>query len=398
MNRGMPTSNIHGCAYSELVPGSFDEEKAIAAAQRAHREIGDHASIAFLFVSCSMRDSLYDLVELVQIHARCPKVVGCSASGLISGTEEQEESDGFSLLVLRLPQTEIHVQSLSPEADDPSWENARRWGRQGCDGWVLLGHPAVLGEEWMEEWNQQLGPVPVYGGLAGGSHRADDIFLFDESGIHEDASAIAIGLRGGVQFLGLVSQGCRPIGEPLTITKADDNLIHQLAFKKAYDQLQSTYQNLSESLRERAQGNILIGLAMSEYVEDFNTGDFLIRSILGGDPDKGALAVGAQPRVGQTLQFQLRDRESAVTDLNEALVKANQKLIGTPLAVLLFSCAGRGKNLFGIPNHDATKCSEAFNQAPLSGFFCNGEIGSVGEKAFLHGFTASAVVLASKDE
>lgn len=395
MNHGTPTTTTSGSAYSELVLGSYDEAKAIAAAQRAHAELGGNATIAFLYVSCELRDSLDDLVELVQIHARCPKVVGCSASGLISGSHEEEEADGFSLLVLRLPQTELHVQTLPAEPDNACWDEARNWASQGCDGWILLGHPVQLGEEWMEEWNRQLGSIPVYGGLAGGSHRGEDIFIFDESGIQENSSAIAIGLRGGVQFLGLVSQGCRPIGEPYTITKADENLIHQLAFKKAYDQLQTTFHGLSASLRERAQGNILIGLAMSEYVEDFHTGDFLIRSILGGDPDKGAIAVGAQPRVGQTLQFQLRDRESATFDLVEALANANQNLTGQPLAVLLFSCSGRGKHLFGYPHHDATTCYRAFNQSPLCGFFCNGEIGSVGSKAFLHGFTASAVVFAN---
>ncbi|TLD72840.1 hypothetical protein FEM03_01850 [Phragmitibacter flavus] len=389
-------STTSGSAYSELVPGSFDETKAIEAARRAHQQLGDHATIAFLFVSCDLRESLADLIELVQIHARCPQVVGCSASGLINGEQEDEEANGFSLLVLRLPQTEVNVVSLPPENHDSSWDQIRRWNREGCDGWVLLGNPVLLGEEWMNQWNRTIGSVPVYGGLAGGSHRAEELFVFDQGGVHENASAIAIGLRGGIQFSGLVSQGCRPIGEPFTITKADENLIHQLASQSAYEQLQSTFHNLSEQQRERAQGNILIGLAMSEYVEDFNTGDFLVRSILGGDPDKGAIAVGALPRVGQTLQFQLRDKEAASADLHYALGKCQQHLANPPFAAILFSCGGRGKHLFGRPHHDASQFAATFGTTPLAGFFCNGEIGTVGDKAYLHGFTASALILANK--
>jgi small ligand-binding sensory domain FIST len=389
-------STTSGSAYSELVTGSFDESKAIEAARRAHEHLGEHATMAFLFVSCDLRESLADLIELVQIHARCPQVVGCSASGLICGEVEDEEANGFSLLVLRLPQTEVKVVSLPSENQGSSWDHIRRWNREGCDGWILLGNPVLLGEEWMDHWNQSIGAVPVYGGLAGGSHRAEDLFLFDQSGVHENASAIAIGLRGGVQLCGLVSQGCRPIGEPFTITKADENLIHQLASQSAYEQLQSTFHNLTEKQRERAQGNILIGLAMSEYVEDFNTGDFLVRSILGGDPDKGAIAVGALPRVGQTLQFQLRDREAASADLHYSLEKCQQQLTKAPFATLLFSCGGRGKHLFGRPHHDASQFAATFGATPLAGFFCNGEIGTIGDKAYLHGFTASAVILANK--
>ena len=132
---------------------------------------------------------------------------------------------------------------------------------------------------------------------------------------------------------------------------------------------------------------------MSEYVEDFDTGDFLVRSILGGDPNNGVLAVGALPRVGQTLQFQLRDSEAAHEELAEILQNKRSELARSPFAMLLFSCAGRGQQLFGAANHDAGLFEETFGAVPLSGYFCNGEIGTVGGKAFLHGFTAVGAML-----
>jgi small ligand-binding sensory domain FIST len=240
------------------------------------------------------------------------------------------------------------------------------------------------------EWNTTMGRTPTFGGLASGSQSAEDLFIFTETGIC-DAAAIAIGFRGSVKLNGLVSQGCTPIGEPFTITKADQNVVYQLASKNAYEQLQSTFQSLTGPTRERAQGNILVGLAMSEYVEDFHSGDFLIRSILGGDPNLGALAVGALPRVGQTLQFQLRDSEAADAELRMMLMLKGNELSNKPFASLLFTCCGRGQHLFGKPNHDAALFDDAFPLTPISGFFCNGEIGTVGEKAYLHGFTASGV-------
>ena len=377
-------------AFSELVLGNFDETRLEEVAKKAHERLGGKASIAFLFVSCDYEGSLREMTELVQIHAHCPTVVGCSAGGFIGVGQEEEDNSGFSLLVLRLPGAEVCALELTPEATGQAWDRAKRWNRDGCTGWIVLGNPVHVGEDWMVDWNEAMGSTATYGGLASGSFRGEEIFIFTDKGVSQQA-AIAIGFRGNVKLSGIVSQGCRPIGEPLTITKADNNLIHQLASRSAYDQLQAAFHSLPDTLRDKAQGNILVGLAMSEYVEDFHTGDFLVRSILGGDPSNGILAVGAMPRVGQTLQFQLRDREAAHEELRDMLAALGEELGKSPFASLLFSCAGRGKHLFETPNHDAEQFQEAFGAVPLAGFFCNGEIGTVGTRAYMHGFTASGV-------
>ena len=372
-------------AWSEMVPGLFDESRIREAAARAREHVGGMADIAFVFASCDLRSSLRDVLELVQIHAHCTRIVGCSAGGLVGIGMEDEGASGFSLLVLRTPGAELSLMEIRDAAD---LRRVRKWN-EDCTGWIVLGNPVHLGEDWMTEWNASAGTTSTYGGLASGSPRGEDLFIFTGSG-ESDATAIAIGFRGAVKLSGIVSQGCRPIGEPLTITRVENNLIHQLACRNAYEQLQSAYQSLPETQREQAQGNILVGLAMSEYVEDFHTGDFLVRSIIGGDPGNGILAVGAIPRVGQTLQFQLRDRETAHADLRDMLLQKRAGLDTPPFASLLFSCAGRGKNLFGEPHHDAGLIKSTFGDVPLAGLLCNGEIGTVGGKAHLHGFTASA--------
>lgn len=378
-------------AYSEMVRGTFSEAEVQAVAERARQRLGGKASIAFVFASCDLKQELTDILELIQIHAHCPHVVGASAGGIIGVGREEEDITGFTLLVLYLPHTQVEVYEL-PKTAGEGWESSSQWNQAENTGWILLGNPVLVGEQWMSEWNSRMGNTPTYGGLASGSHQAEDLFLFTEKGI-SDAAAIAVGFQGGVRLHGLVSQGCRPIGEPLTITKVDDHLIYQLASVNAYDQLQAAFNSLPEEEREKAQGNILVGLAMTEYVEDFSTGDFLVRSIIGGDPANGSLAVGASPRVGQTLQFQLRDRTAADDELREMLLQSQSRLNASPFASLLFTCSGRGQHLFGKPHHDASLFKDTFGFMPTAGFFCNGEIGTVGGKAYLHGFTASGVLL-----
>jgi small ligand-binding sensory domain FIST len=154
--------------------------------------------------------------------------------------------------------------------------------------------------------------------------------------------------------------------------------------------------NLPIEMHQRARGNLLIGLAMNEYKDEFNRGDFLVRNLLAADGEKGVLAVGALPRIGQTIQFQLRDSTAADEDLRQMLEKTKEGLSAEPLGALLCSCNGRGQGLFGMPDHDASAIAEQLGPIPLAGFFCNGEIGPVGSQNFLHSYTASIVLITPK--
>ena len=146
-----------------------------------------------------------------------------------------------------------------------------------------------------------------------------------------------------------------------------------------------------------ARGNLLIGLVVNEYLEDFHRGDFLIRNLLGADPQSGAIAVGALPRPGQTIQFQRRDANAANEDMSELLSTAAKKLESrTVYGACLCSCNGRGQGLFGQPNHDASMVQERLGPFGMAGFFCSGEIGPIGDRNFLHGFTASLALFVKK--
>jgi small ligand-binding sensory domain FIST len=214
--------------------------------------------------------------------------------------------------------------------------------------------------------------------------------VFEEGGI-----AIAVG--GEVRLVGVTSQGCTPIGETWTLTKVEQNIIHEIGNRPAYEVLAETFNQLPPDEQKHARGNLFIGLVVNEYLEDFHRGDFLIRNLLGADPQSGSIAVGAAPRLGQTIQFQRRSAAAATEDLNELLARTRKKLENTVIyGGCLCSCNGRGQGMFGRPNHDAQLVQQRLGPLGLAGFFCNGEIGPVGERSFLHGFTASLALFVKK--
>jgi small ligand-binding sensory domain FIST len=251
-------------------------------------------------------------------------------------------------------------------------------------------------ERWLRSWNENYSSQPVFGGLASGAFPEPVAQLYLDGEVFEDGG-VAIAVGGDVTVDGVISQGCTPIGEPWTLTRVEQNLIRNIANRPAYTVLAETVQNLSPDDQRKAQGNLHIGLAVNEYLEEFHRGDFLVRNLLGGDPNSGILAVGALPRMGQTIQFQRRDAAAASEDLNELLARKKSLLADREiLGGALFCCNGRGKNLFGRPSHDSQLVQAHFGPTGVAGFFCNGEIGPIGDKNFLHGFTASLALFVKK--
>ena len=203
-----------------------------------------------------------------------------------------------------------------------------------------------------------------------------------------EQGAVGVRLHGPVKTRTVLSQGCRPIGQPLVITKADRNVIFELGGKRALDQLQELFDQLEPKEQEIVQRGIHVGRVIDEYKNRFDRGDFLVRNVIGADQQTGAIAIGDFVRPGQTIQFHIRDAQSADEDLRHAF--AAEK--GTARGGLLFTCNGRGSRLFGEPHHDAGVVSRSLGDVPLAGFFAAGELGPVGRKNFLHGFTASVVI------
>jgi small ligand-binding sensory domain FIST len=383
-------------AASRVEEGAFDEQRVIAAVTAVRAELAAEATLGIVFVSPDYAPHLDEFLELVRVYGRVPLLVGGSGAGLIGIGREMEGGSGFSLLLLSLPATSVAALEFSQaqveESTGPAYWHMES-GVDEADAWIVLAHPARLDvERWLREWDAAYPQTPTLGGLASGGQTMAQIFLLRDGHRLQGVDGIAVALRGGVRVSTIVSQGCRPIGEPLTVTGARQNLVLTLASKPACKVLNDVFLSLTERERLRARGNLFAGLAVSEYLEEFKRGDFLIRNILDADRATGAVALGAIPRIGQTLQYQLRDRDTAHEDLRELSVVAHDDELVRPFAALLFSCSGRGRGLFRIPDHDAGLLAEIFGPKPLAGFFCNGEIGPVGGHPFLHGYTASVAL------
>lgn len=376
-------------AASRLVLQPYDEGRVRAAAEELRAELGAAPTLALAFVSTGYAARLAEFQEVVTVHGHAPLVCGCTGSGLIGAGSEAEMAEGFSLLFLHLPEARVRAVPLAQEQVEAS-SGASFWRETaggGAKAWLALANPFRFdADTWLREWNAAFPGTPCLGGLASGAQGDENVTVFGpQIGVTSEALVVAL---DGVRIGSVISQGCRPIGEALPVTRVEEHLLLELGSRPAYQVLEQAYQTLADAEKERARGNLFAGLAVDEYKERLGRGDFLVRNILGADPSTGAVVVGAHPRAGQTLQYQLRDAASADEDL-AALLSPFQKESAKTVASLLFCCNGRGRNLFGTPDHDAKLVAAATNGAPSAGFFCNGEIGPIGPANFLHGYTAS---------
>jgi small ligand-binding sensory domain FIST len=385
-------------AVSQLFAGTYSEREIIALAEKLRTELGGNAALGFVFTTPEWRGQLEDTLELIRLHARVPRLVGCSGSGVIGTKTELERRPGLSVLLLSIPENSFQIFTISESeleggSDPEFWQEFTGLRPNDVNGWIVLANPAFREiEKWLESWNNSFPGKPIVGGLASASESED--FLFRDSDVIS-APIIAVSLSSPIAMEVLMSQGCRPIGDPSPITKAEDNFILEIGNIPAYQTLEAAFLTVPAEERNAVRNNLFLGLAASEYVDEFKRGDFLIRNILGADPQIGALAVGAYPRIGQTVQFQIRDSKSAHQDLVEGAKSIANRGV-RPWANLLFSCAGRGQGLFGISSHDAVTLAESLGTSPLAGFFCNGEIGPIGTRSFLHGYSAAAAVLTTE--
>lgn len=380
------------CAGSRLILGEFRESAVIAAASEALAECNGQPTCGFLFLSASWLPHIHEVLDLVRLHGRIPLLIGSVGAGLIGRGQEAEGAAGMSLLLVSLPETKLTPVLISNEQIEAStgpafWQTEVGLRAEEVDSWIVLANPFAPDlERWLGEWNAAFPHAPSIGGLSSGADEGgENLLLLD--GETTNAAVLALAVKGK-KVRTIVSQGCKPVGEPFTITHAEDNLVYALGSRPAYQVLSETFNGLSEEEKERARGNLFAGLAASEYVADLKRGDFLVRNLLGADPQTGAVAIGARARTGQTLQYQLRDKITAHADLVE-LAKSNGLEGCEPFAALIFSCNGRGQRFFGVPDHDATILAETFGPVPSAGFFCNGEIGPIGSASYLHGYTAS---------
>ena len=239
------------------------------------------------------------------------------------------------------------------------------------------------------------------GGLASGGQAAGENGLYLGDVIYRDGGVGVVISGGGCALDAVVTQGCRPIGTPLFVTRARDHWLLELDGQPAAAALRELWARLSEREQRLAQQALFVGIEMQPERSQYGRGDFLVRNLLGADPERGGLAVGARPREGQVIQFHVRDAQSSARDLAERLTDYRTVLDGSaarPEAALLFSCVGRGAGLYGERHHDSRAFLRRVADVPLGGFFCNGEIGPVAGHTFLHAYTSAFGVFCRRSD
>src|SRR6185369_8775856 len=255
---------------------------------------------------------------------------------LIAGGEELEENPGLTLGLYALPGADLKAfhftQEQVEEANGPGyWRLETGIEPEQTNGWLAFIDPFHLDSEaWLQTWNEAYAPLPVMGGLASGDFTEQRTQVYLNGDVYEDGG-VAISVSGDVKLSGVISQGCTPIGDTWTLTRVDQNIIHEIGNRPAYEVLEETFNQLTPQEQKIARGNLFIGLVVNEYLEEFHRGDFLIRNLLGADPQSGSIAVGALPRLGQTVQFQRRSASAASEDMNELLERAKKSLADNPV-------------------------------------------------------------------
>jgi small ligand-binding sensory domain FIST len=384
--------------------GEFDEPALQGWVEQLRAQLkAPKVSLGLVFMSPQFFPHARQVLEILRVHGRIPLLAGCSSTGLIAGGEEWEGNPGIALALYSLPDAELKAfhfgQGQVDEANGPGyWQMETGLNAEQTNGWLVFADPFHLDcENWLRSWNEAYAPLPVFGGLASGDPAGQHTQVYLDGEVFEEGG-VAISVGGGVKMQGVISQGCTPIGETWTLTRAEGNLIHEIGNRPAYEILAETFNSMSTSDQKKSRGNLFIGLVVNEYLEDFHRGDFLVRALIGADPRSGDIAVGAVLRPGQTVQFHRRDAQAATEDLQALLASTRKQLAGAVVyGGCLCSCNGRGQGLFGSPNHDAQMIQEQLGPLGLAGFFCNGEIGPVGQLNFLHGYTASLALFVKKD-
>ena len=373
------------------------EAAVLECAEGVARTLGNGPiSLALAFVTPHFADFYPRLYTLVNRYVEPKVLLGCSGGGVIGGGEEVERAPAVTLIAARLPDVKItpfHVSGPLPDLDGPpeAWERLAGVRAQDEPQFVLLADPfSVRTEALLAGLDYAFPNSPKIGGLASGatSPGLNALFLDDEL---TNEGAVGVALCGNVAIDTVVAQGCRPVGELMTVTSCDGNFLYELDGNPALEVLQGLLATLEERDRHLASRALFIGVLMDEFREEPRVGDFLIRNLIGFDPHRGALAVGENLQEGMRVRLHLRDADTSAEDLHAMLTSYEKTLPNTQdlSGALLFSCLGRGESLYGLPNFDTNVFREHLGEVPVGGFFCNGEIGPVGGTTFLHGYTSS---------
>ena len=386
---------------SSVASGAILGDNLARAAEDVQQQLGGaRPNLLMAFVSAHFMDAYPYLPDLLRHHLPHDVLAGCSASGVIGGGREIENQPAVSLTAAVLPDVRLQTRHTETDALPDADAAPGVW-----QAWLGLADPAtahvvVLSDPFSTNLEPLLTGLDYalpagakIGGLASAGRAPGQNALFRSAGT-ERSGALLLTLEGALAVDTVVAQGCRPIGEPLTVTQCERNLLLEVNHQSPLKYLGGLIERMPEGDRELMRTALFLGLQMDPLQVDPRPGDFLIRNLVGIDYQRGVLAVGGLLQQGQMVQFHLRDRATSAEDLDRLLTRhgATRPAVA-PAGALLFSCVGRGAHLYGEPNHDSELFHRRVGEVPLGGFFCNGEIGPVSGATYAHGYTSAFALI-----
>lgn len=366
--------------------------------------------LGLVFISSAYASEFARLLPLLHEVLTIPCLIGCSGGGVVGTSPwgeacEVEQKPALSLCVAHLPGVDIESFYLQeddlPDLDSPPDDWIDKIGVFPADlpNFILMADPFTSSiNELLQGLDFAYPEAVKVGGLASINSLQRSSGLFFNDTLYTEG-IVGVALSGDIVLDAIVAQGCRPIGEPFRVAAGERNILLELedpeqvggATQTPLEALQTLLNSLSDSDRQLAQNSLQIGIARDSFKANLHHGDFLIRNLLGVDPRIGAIAIDDRIRVGQRIQFHLRDAQTSADDLETLLTRYRSQLEmngGAPVGALMFSCMGRGEGFYHQPNFDSHLFSQYLETIPLSGFFCGGEIGPIGDTTFLHGYTS----------
>ena len=390
-------------AAASALSGHLDTRTAATeVAHELHDALAGPCDLVFIFASFHHRAALPEAVETIRQTIAPGTTLAVTTEGVLGDESEREGLVGMSGLAMRLPGARLTPWMSTPQDPIPLRDPAAIAQRinltHDLRATFMIGDPFSTPITRLLPALSTCGgadhPVPVVGGMASGASQAGyNVMVLDDRVF--SSGAIGVSVAGEVDIRCVVSQGCRPIGKPLVVTRAESNQVFELGGKPALTALQEMTTALDERERELLGKGLLMGSVIDERNRPFGRGDFLVRNLVGLEKEKGAILVGDLPRIGQTVQFHVRDAQTAAEDLQ--LLLDAEVIEERPFGSLLFTCNGRGRRLFGTADHDIGIINDRLGPLPMAGFFAAGEIGPVGARSFLHGHTAALALFRRRD-
>jgi len=385
--------------YAAALSTTRDTRQALdEVCNRALEELQATPDLALLFFSPHHSEAAPSLARTAQqrLAARC--LLGCGGEAIVGNAQEIEAAPALSLWLgswsaqVELQPFHLVVEQTPDGLSLLGWPDALLSADPVRAAMLLLGDPFTFPANlFLDRMNEDHPGLRVMGGMSSSGRRAGETQLLKGDQALAQG-AVGVLLQGAISVRSIVSQGCRPIGQHMIITQAQENIVAELGGQPPLVRLQQLWEELSPRDQQLFQRGLHIGRVINEYQGQFQRGDFLVRNVLGLDRETGSLAITDNVRVGQTVQFHVRDAETADEDLHALLQADGRSHDKRPGGALVFTCNGRGTRLFSEPHHDARVVRAEVGAVPLAGFFAMGELGPVGGQNFIHGFTASVVL------